>query len=209
MNGLGASGSDPNDAWFRSRQQWHQVVVDPNGGWFGSEFSLDGAGPGQAAASGITYCQSADTGRQWACRGSIDSVFDGATEFNGSAGWVGGGEISPDVAGWLHRTRDGGQTWSGRVLTTAWPIRQIESLGPRLVWAAGGNIYSGAGGIDVSTDGGRTWTQDLDTGTEVGACSHHAIGTGAKTRVWCVGDAYDGSQFSSVVYATTVATPAS
>ena len=209
MNGLGSPGSNgPNVAWYADQaDQWTQVTPDPNGGWFGSQFTLL---PDRTAyASGITYCSSTTTGATWACRGSIDSVFDGATEFvDDLHGWVGGGEISPEVAGWLHRTTDGGATWSDRVLTTLWPIRQIEFLTPLVGWATGGNIYNGSGGIFYTSDGGQTWTQDADTADEVGACAHHTVAGGAKTRVWCIGDAYTGS-FNSNVYRTTVATPAS
>jgi photosystem II stability/assembly factor-like uncharacterized protein len=207
MNGTGASGSSPNLAWYADQQdQWTQVTPDPNGGWFGSQFTL--LKDHSAYASGITYCDSADTGATWACRNSIDSVFDGATEFvDDQHGWVGGGEISPEVAGWLHYTTDGGATWSDRVLNTAWPIRQIEFLTPQVGWATGGNIYTGVGGIYFTSDGGQTWSQDADTGDEVSACSYHRLAQRTKTRVWCIGDVYNG-QFSSNVYRTTVPTPA-
>ncbi len=207
MNGGGASGTDPNAAWYSHQaDDWHQVVPDPAGGWFGNQFTL--LADHHAYASGITYCDSANTGRTWACRPSIDEVFDGPTAFvDESHGWVGGGEISPDVAGWLHRTSDGGATWSGRVLETPWPIRQIQFLSPKVGWAAGGNIYSGVGGIYYTSDGGKTWSLDSDTGDEVGACASHTKTLSSRTRVWCVGDSFDGSQFVSTVYRITVGTP--
>jgi len=122
------------------------------------------------------------------------------------AGRSGGGEISPNVEGWLHRTTDGGATWSGRVLDTPWPIRQIEFLNGKIGWAAGGDIYSGVGGITFSSDGGKKWTEDIDTGDEVDACDHRSLGNG-QTQVWCIGMAYNGSTFSSNVYSTVVTTP--
>src|SRR5438093_1007784 len=73
-------------------------------------------------------------------------------------GWVGGGTISPTVEGWVHRTADGGETWSGRTLETAWPIREIRFMTSKLGWAAGGNIYSGGGGLYFSNDSGKTWS---------------------------------------------------
>lgn len=204
MNGLGSSGSAPNAAWYEvGGADWTQVTPDPNGGWFGYEFALL---PRQVAyASGITFCGTEDVGATWSCRASIDSVFDGATAWIGKKyGWVGGGEISPDVAGWLHRTTDGGATWSGRVLQTAWPIRQIQMLSQKVGWATGGNIYSAVGGIEATADGGRTWSSDLSTDTEIDACASHPIHGGAQTRVWCIG--YD-SNFNSTVYDTVVPTP--
>src|SRR5213078_840232 len=94
---------------------------------------------------------------------SVDSVFDGAVDFvNHRYGWVGGGEISPNVEGWVHRTTDGGTTWSGR---------NLDFLGSKVGWAAGGNIYSGVGGMYFSTDGGRTWSLDADTGAEMSSCT--------------------------------------
>src|SRR5262249_32818518 len=90
-----------------SASDWNADVPDPNGGWFGDQFSL--LSNGHVRASGITYCvASIPSGAQWSCNPSIDSVFDGPTFFfDDRNGWVGGGEISPNVEGWLHRTTDG------------------------------------------------------------------------------------------------------
>ena len=168
--------------------------VDPNGGWFGNEFSLL---PNlHARASGITYCASTNGGSAWTCGPPVDSVFDGPVFFaNDKAGWVGGGEISPNVEGWVHRTTDGGKTWSGRTLDDAWPIRQINFLTPLVGWAAGGNVYTGVGGMYYSADGGQTWTLDISTGAEMSSCdSKHS---GKNYQIWCAG--YNGS-FNGVVY---------
>lgn len=180
-------GAGPND--------WTAVVPDPSGGWFGSEFSL--LENQHAQMSGITYCASTDAGQAWTCGPSIDSVFDGPVFFaNDRAGWVGGGEISPSVAGWVHRTTDGGKTWSGRTLNSPFPIRELLFISPKVGWAAGGNIDSNVGGIYFSRDGGQTWTLDLDTsGHEMDACAMQPSGT--KFRVWCAG--YDSS-LSGAVY---------
>jgi hypothetical protein len=174
---------------------WTEVTPDPNGGWFGDEFSL--LANLHARASGITYCASASLGAKWTCGPSIDSVFDGPVFFASDvAGWVGGGEISPNVEGWVHRTTDGGKTWSGRTLDDAWPIRELYFLTPNVGWAAGGNIYTNVGGIYFSSDGGQTWSLDLDTnGSEMDACDSQPLGRGQQ--VWCAG--YDGS-FNGVVY---------
>jgi photosystem II stability/assembly factor-like uncharacterized protein len=206
MNGLGSPGSHPNDAWWsKTGRRWHTDVPDPNGGWFGSQFTL--RKDSTAYASGISFCKSPDAGATWTCAPPADSVFDGPTEFvSDEIGWTGGGEISPEVAGWLHRTTDGGATWSGRVLDTPWPIRQIEFLNKKTGWAAGGNVYSNVGGIYFSSDGGKTWVLDVDTGDEMGACAHQPLDNG-QTQVWCIGFLFNGSNFNSETYSTVVPAP--
>ena len=104
--------SQPNAAHYttnggQTADDWTQVTPDPAGGWFGNQFSF--LPSLRARASGITYCESVNGGASWSCRPSIDEVFDGPTFFlDDSTGWVGGGSISPEVRGWLHRTTDGG-----------------------------------------------------------------------------------------------------
>lgn len=207
MNGGGSSGSNPNIAWWTKKpDHWQTDVPDPNGGWFGNQFTL--LKDKNAFASGITFCKSGDIGATWTCAPPADSVFDGPTLFvDDKHGWTGGGEISPNVAGWLHRTSDGGATWSGRVLNTDWPIRQIEFLDKRIGWAAGGNVYSNVGGIYFTKNGGKTWSLDETTGDEMGACAHQPIGDGSQTQVWCIGFLLNGGNFSSETYTTTVPTP--
>jgi photosystem II stability/assembly factor-like uncharacterized protein len=203
MNGEGLG--NPNAAWWTDKpNNWAQVTPDPSGGWFGYQFTL--LKDKTAYASGINFCKSADTGATWNCGPPADQAFDGPTEFiSDKTGWTGGGEISPSVAGWLHLTTDGGKTWSGRALSSPWPIREILFLSKTVGWAAGGNVYSGVGGIYFSSDGGNTWALDISTGDEVGACADQDLGNG-QTQVWCIGDAYNGN-FSSNVYSTMVATP--
>jgi len=189
----GDGGLNPND--------WTSVVPDPNGGWFGNQFSFL---PNlHARASGITFCTSLDAGADWNCGPSIDSVFDGPTYFlNDTYGWVGGGEISPSLEGWVHRTTDGGQSWSGRTLDIGWPIREILFLTPNIGWAVGGNYSTNVGGMYFSHDGGQTWTLDASTGSEMSSCDlQHQ---GKNVQVWCVG--YNSS-FNGVVYAVQGTVP--
>jgi len=188
--------SAPNRAHYTSdggagAADWTSVVPDPNGGWFGNQFSL--LAGGHARMSGVTYCDSPDTGATWTCGPPVDSVFDGPVFFSDeSNGWTGGGSISPDVAGWVHRTVDGGTTWSDRTLDSPWPIRELLFLTPDTGWAVGGNIYSNVGGMYFSADAGQTWTLDFDSsGRELDACAH------VGQRVWCAG--YDAS-FNGAVF---------
>ena len=206
MNGQGSPGSNPNIAWWTKKpDHWQSDVPDPNGGWFGFQFTL--LKDKSAYASGITFCKSADIGATWTCGPSADSVFDGPTQFvSDTVGWTAGGEISPQVLGWLHRTTDGGATWSDRVLNAPWPIRQVAFLNKKVGWAGGGNVYSNVGGLYYSSDGGKKWVLDADTGDEMDACASEPIG-GSQTQVWCIGYFFNGSNFNSDVYSTVVATP--
>lgn len=173
---------------------WTTVVDNPAGNWFGLQFSLL---PNlHARASGINFCISANGGAKWGCRHSIDSLFDGPVFFlNDTDGWVGGGEISPNVEGWVHVTTNGGKTWSGRTLDGPWPIRQLLFLTPKIGWAAGGNLYTGVGGIYFSNNGGQTWSVDVTTNAEMDACDKQPASPGY--RVWCAG--YDSS-LNGVIY---------
>jgi photosystem II stability/assembly factor-like uncharacterized protein len=178
---------------------WNEVVNNSDGGWFDQQFSLL---PNlHARASGINFCSSLTGGSQWSCHPSVDSVFDGPVFFLGdSRGWVGGGEISPNVEGWLHVTTNGGKTWSARTLDGPWPIRSILFLNQTTGWAAGGNFWTGVGGIYFSTDGGMTWSVDATTGAEMGACAQHPVSS--MHRVWCAGFSGNPTVYSTVIYST-------
>jgi hypothetical protein len=181
---------------------WTYVVPDPNGGWFGDQFSY--LTDNHARASGINYCTSLDGGAAWTCGPSIDSVFDGPTFFtDDNYGWVGGGEISPSVEGWVHVTTDGGNSWSGRTLDIGWPIREILFLNHRVGWAAGGNIYTGVGGMYFSKNGGQTWSLDATTNAEMKGCSQIKTGTN-QYQIWCAGT---NSSFNGVVYTVQITLP--
>jgi photosystem II stability/assembly factor-like uncharacterized protein len=140
-------------------------------------------------------------GAAWSCGPAVDSVFDGPVFFsNDKDGWVGGGEISPKVEGWVHRTTNGGKSWSGRTLDIGWPIREILILTPKVGWAAGGNIYSNVGGMYFSKDGGKTWSLDLNSKSEMGSCDSRKAGT--TYQVWCAG--YNSS-LQGVIYTVKIA----
>jgi photosystem II stability/assembly factor-like uncharacterized protein len=102
----------------------------------------------------------------------------------------------------LHRTTDGGKTWSGRVLDIAWPVREILFVTPKTGWAVGGNIYSNVGGMYFSRNGGKTWSLDLNSnGAEMSSCDSRKVGS--SYQVWCAG--YNSS-LNGVVYGLKIAT---
>ncbi|MGB8012949.1 MAG: hypothetical protein WCF68_15150 [Terriglobales bacterium] len=197
-------GNSPTVAEFTTSggatlSAWADAVDNPSGAWFDPQFSL--LANRHARASGINFCTSVGGGSQWTCGNSVDSVFDGPVFFlNDKKGWVGGGEISPNVEGWLHLTTNGGNTWTGRVFDGPWPIRSILFLNSKTGWATGGNFWTGVGGIYFSSNGGTTWSVDATTNAEMGACAQHAV-TGGH-QIWCAGFIGNPENYSSVVYST-------
>ena len=195
--------NSPNEAQYTTNgggasQDWTTVVPDPKGGWFGADFTF--LPDLSAYISGITECFSPQGGATFSCKPSVDSVFDGAVEFvDHRYGWVGGGEISPNVEGWVHLTTDGGKTWSGRTLDDPWPIRDLHFLTAKLGWAAGGNVFSGVGGMYFTRDGGQTWSLDASTGAEMSSCVH--LRRGHSVKVWCAGT---NASFAGVIYSLQV-----
>jgi hypothetical protein len=186
-----SGGGTPSD--------WTGVQVSQDS-WFGGNFTY--APDGSVWVSGISFCQSSDYGVTWQCRPSIDSVFDGGgVSFPDSLnGWVAGGTISPEVRGWVHRTNDGGVTWSGGILDAPFPIRSVLFLDQNIGFAAGGNIYSGVWGIYSTIDGGETWRLDLNTGAEMRSINI-VRSSDTSVDVWCAG--YDGA-FVGKIYKTSV-----
>jgi photosystem II stability/assembly factor-like uncharacterized protein len=167
---------------------WSTLTIDPDQGWFGSQFSA--LPNGHVRASGVKYCESANTGASWTCIPSVDAVFDGETFFlDDNIGWVAAGSVYPQDEGWVHRTVDGGKTWSDRTLDAPWPIRQLLFVDAQHGWAAGG--VGNAGGIYFSADGGQTWSLDVDSGAEMDACAN------VDFVIFCAG--YDAS-FAGHVY---------
>ena len=66
---------------------WSESTIDPNGGWFGSQFSA--LPNGHVRISGTTYCESLDYAANWNCGPSIDPGSDYATFFlDDKRGWV-------------------------------------------------------------------------------------------------------------------------
>ena len=164
---------------------WSTVKIDPSDAWSGAQFSA--LRNGHVRISGINYCESPDFAATWSCRASIDPISDYATFFwDDTFGWVAGGagigvpEGSPALfEGWLHRTTDGGATWSDRTLDTPWPLRSVIFVNPRDGWTAGGGDTFG--GIYVTHDGGESWQVELDAGFGPQVCAT------ADYHIFCAG----------------------
>jgi len=173
---------------------WTSSMVDPNGGWFGSQFSA--LPNGHVRMSGITYCESPDFAASWSCRPPVDPGTDWATFFlDETHGWVGGGGGSGyplddpmRFQGWIHVTADGGETWSGRTLYGPWPIKVVLFVNRRDGWAMGGG--GDFGGAYVSHDGGMTWEVEFNAGHSLYACAT------ADYHLFCAG--YDDTSTSYI-----------
>lgn len=151
----------------KNAADWTRVLADPTQGWFAGNITFLPSTLG-VYLCGISYCTSADGGASYTRRNSIDPVFDGGVSFpDADHGWTGGGQISAPEMGWVHRTTDGGATWSGRLFTPPYPIRSLLFLDESTGFAVGGNYFSATGGIWSTTDGGLSWNLDVNTGCEM------------------------------------------
>ncbi|MBU0508566.1 T9SS type A sorting domain-containing protein [bacterium] len=138
-------------------------------------------------AAGSHHWISRDRGRWWRITRAADSLFDNVVSFCDTVhGITGGGTISPQTSGWVHVTSDGGRTWSGRVLSTVLPIRDVEMITPEIAFASGGRYTQGAGEIWQTTDGGQSWTRTLQTNAEITVLGSRRV-NGAYVDVFAAG----------------------
>jgi photosystem II stability/assembly factor-like uncharacterized protein len=185
----------------RNPSDWSYVQVDPSRGWFEGNFCY--RADGHCWLTGISFCASADNGATWDVQHSADPTFDGGVWFSDTLhGWTGGGQISSPVSGWVHRTTDGGATWSGRLIETPEPVRAVLFLNDTLGFAVGGNVYSSAGFIYSTTDGGDSWRLDVSTGAEMKGIDYKVIGD--SIDLWCSGFNNSGN-FTGYIYKTRIA----
>jgi hypothetical protein len=186
----------------RNASEWTEIVPGA-GQWHAGNYIYDRSGLIRIAGS--DDCTSIDFGVTWACRDAWDSSgMDSALSVAGTHGLVGGGEISPDVLGWVHVSTDGGKTFAAeRALAAAFPIRSVQVVpssaagAGSIMIAAGGNFFSACGGIYSSVDLGKTWTLDIDLGQEVKACRSLALPAINVTRVFCVSAGQSGGSIVS------------
>jgi len=175
---------------------WTKVVADPTQGWFAGNFTM--RPDGNYYITGISFCNSTDFGLSWTRSNSIDNTFDGGVSFPDNLhGWTGGGSIAPSVEGWAHRTTDGGTTWSGRILSTPYPVRVVYFFDAQMGIAQGGEVNSSLGGIWESTDGGENWNEAVNTGLEMGSIDWQRVSPDS-IDIWSVGYTSTGGYHSDV-----------
>ena len=182
----------------RNASEWVEVAPS-TGNWFAGNFVYDKLG--YIALAGSTDCSSTDFGVTWACGAPVDaSGMDSAKACAGLVCLVGGGEISPDVLGWVHLSTDGGSTYMPqRALQAPYPVRNVQAVASGsgvVLIAAGGNVFSGVGGILSSTTG-LTWAVDIDLGEEVKSCRSLPLPAQNVTRVFCVSAGSNGGSIVS------------
>ncbi len=176
--------------------EWWPRLADPTGGWFAGNFTL--RPDGKYYITGIKFCRSTNFGINWTYRGSIDEVFDGGVSFPDTLhGWTGGGSISPTVQGWVHRTSDGGATWTDRILELPYPVRGVFFLDSLNGVAQGGN-YS-IGGIWETNDGGLTWREGVNTNSEMQDLDWQRVSPDS-IDIWSVGFSTAGGNYHTPVY---------
>jgi photosystem II stability/assembly factor-like uncharacterized protein len=196
----------------RNPSDWGYVQVDQTRGWFEGNFCY--RADGHCWLTGISFGASADHGLFWDVQHSADPIFDGGVWFSDTLhGWTGGGQISSPVSGWVHRTTDGGATWSGRLFEPSEPIRAVLFLNETLGFAVGGNHYSGVGAIYSTMDGGDSWGLDVNTASEMKGIDYQVVGDlsacghaqADSIDVWCCG--FNGS-YTGCIYKTRIAATA-
>ena len=179
---------------------WNYVQVNSDLGWFAG--NIDAQPNGNVYTTGIHFAHSTNFGLTWTSANSADNVFDGGVDFldyNNLKGWTGGGSISPTSAGWVHRTTDGGTTWSARLNTFPFPIRAVKFFNDNTGLAIGGNLNSEAGGIYSTTDAGTTWNLDINTAAEMFSLDYRQISPDSLD-IWCVGSTGGGTGFTGKLY---------
>ena len=179
---------------------WNYVIINSDQAWFAG--NIDADLPGKLYATGIHFAQSQDFGITWTSGPCADQTFDGGVDFldsDSQLGWTGGGQISAPVSGWIHRSTDGGMSWSGRLQTFSYPIRALSFFNASTGLALGGNVYSEAGGIYSTPDSGYTWNLEMNTAAEMFALDYKIISADSMD-IWCVGSTGGGTGYKGKLY---------
>jgi hypothetical protein len=185
----------------RDSSSWHYVQVNQDLGWFAG--NIDAQSTGRIYMTGIHLARSTNYGLNWTSGPSADNIFDGGIDFlddNNLYGWTGGGQISSPVSGWVHRTTDGGSSWSARY-DFSYPVRAVRFFNTLVGLAVGGNLYQEAGGIYSTLNGGVNWNLDINTSAEMFAIETKMI-TADSADIWCIGSTGGGTGYTGKLYKT-------
>jgi photosystem II stability/assembly factor-like uncharacterized protein len=167
----------------RTPADW--VFSEPTNNWFLGPFTF--LTDGRVWMTGYDNFRSPDGGATWTPLPRANPTFDGPSAFTADGhGFIGGGSISPAVAGWLYSSVDGGNSWSPQILATPYPVRAILKLDGQRAWAVGGNYFAGVGGIWGTTDGGQHWTLEQNTGSEL--LDIQLVRSGTTTDIYAAGE---------------------
>ncbi len=191
----------------KDSSSWTYVQINQDLSWFAG--NIDPEPSGDVFAAGLHIGHTTDFGTTWSTAPPADFTFDGGVDFldaNHSFGWTGGGQISAPVQGWVHRTTDGGQTWSGRLNIFSYPIRAVAFFSETLGLAVGGNVYGEVGGINSTTDGGLTWNLDVATNAEMFAIETIRV-SNDSVDIWCAGSTGGSTGFVGKLYKARVYMP--
>jgi photosystem II stability/assembly factor-like uncharacterized protein len=180
-----AIGTHHTSTGGRTPADW--TFNEPTNNWFLGPFTF--LPDLRVWMTGYDNFRSIDGGATWTPLPRANSLFDGPSAFTASdRGFIGGGSISPTVAGWLYSSANGGSSWSSQpILQPPYPIRAILMLDDQRAWAVGGNYYSNVGGIWGTTDGGQHWSLEQNTGAEL--LDIQRVGNGpAEVDIYAAGE---------------------
>jgi photosystem II stability/assembly factor-like uncharacterized protein len=183
---------------------WQYVLINSDMAWFAG--NVDFHPSGRIYATGIHFAMSNTFGNSWTIGPSADNVFDGGVDFldnNINIGFTGGGQISAPVSGWVHRTTDGGVTWSPRLNTFAYPIRALKFFNNNTGYICGGNVFQDAGGIWSTTNAGTTWVNEISTGAEMFSIIAVPY-TADSVIMWSVGSTGGSSGYTGKAYRSVI-----
>lgn len=184
----------------KDSSSWHYVQVNQDLGWFAG--NIDAHTNGSIYTTGIHFSNSTDYGITWTSGPSADGTFDGGVDFidnNLLKGMTGGGSISPTVAGWVHRTTNGGQTWSPRLNNFPYPIRAVKYFSDTIMLVFGGNVNSETGGIFSSSNAGVSWNLEVNTSAEMFSYDFKVISSDS-IDIWSVGSTGGSTGFTGKCY---------